>query len=198
VNARRAFTLVELLVVMGIISVLMVLVAPAFTNRKSADDMTNAANGIKGLLETARTYAKANNTYVFVGFAEVDASVDSSVSPQVAGNGRVAVAAVVSKDGSRQFQYVTSGQGSDWSANYSNGAHLIAVGNLQVYENLHFLVTFPPWIPSVSTHKNMARYQPIQRDPPSGTITNYCLGNAAYNSATPFTWPLGSSLGSGQ
>ena len=189
--------MLELLVVLSIMILMTVLVAPAFTNRKSADDMTKAADGIKGLLDTARTYAKANNTYVFVGFAEVDASRNPSDSTQVAGNGRVAVAVVASKDGSRQFQYVTSGQGSDWSANYSNGAHLLAVGNLQVYENLHFLVTFPAWLPSVSTHKNMARYQPIQRDP-SGTVTNYCLGNAAYNSATPFSWPLGSAQGSGQ
>jgi prepilin-type N-terminal cleavage/methylation domain-containing protein len=190
VNTLRAFTLVELLVVMSIISVLMVLVAPAFTNRKSADDMTKAADGIKGLLETARTYARANNTYTFVGFAEVDASVDSSVSPQVAGNGRVAVAAVISKDGSRQFQYVISGQGSDWTANYSNGAHLLAVGNLQTYEGLHFLVDFGSWTPAAHPTSKMARYQPSN--------PTYTLGNAGSSSVTPFTWPLGSSLGSGQ
>ena len=166
-----------------------VLVAPAFTNRKSADDMTKAADGIKGLLETARTYARANNTYTFIGFAEVDASVNPSVSPQVApGNGRVAVAVVVSKDGSRQFQYVSSGQGSDWTANYSNGAHLLAVGNLQVYENLHFLVNFGSWTPAAHPTSKMARYQPSN--------ATYTLGTST--SVTPFTWPLGSALGSGQ
>ena len=35
------------------------------------------------VLENARMYAKANRAYVFVGFAEVDSSVDPSVSPQV-------------------------------------------------------------------------------------------------------------------
>jgi type II secretory pathway pseudopilin PulG len=184
----RAFTLLELIIVLSIIILMTVLVAPAFTNRKSADDVTNAANGIKGLLETARTYAKANNTYAFVGFAEVDASVNPSVSPQVAGNGRVAVAAVTSKDGSRQFQYATSGQGSDWTANYSNGANLLAIGKLQTYENLHFLVNFPSWAPSAHPTSNMARYQPSN--------ATYTLGTS--NSSTPFTWPLGSSLGSGQ
>ncbi len=167
---------------------LTALVVPAFTNRKSADDVTNAAYGIKGLLETARTYAKANNTYVFVGLAEVDSSVDSSV-PQVAGNGRVAVAAVVSKDGARQFQYATSGQGSDWTANYSNGTHLVAVDKLHVYENLHFVpVNFPSWAPSSHPTSNMARYQPSN--------STYNLGTSS--SVTPFTWPLGSPLGSGQ
>src|SRR2546429_4150409 len=121
---RRAFTLLEMLVVMGIIATLMVLVAPAFTNLKSAGDVTNAVYGIQGLLDNARTYAKANNTYVFVGFAEVDSSVDSSVTPQVTTGstpyGRVAVAVVASKDGTRQFQYATTNQGNDWTANYAN------------------------------------------------------------------------------
>src|SRR4029453_10247992 len=126
-RSRTAFTLIELLVVMGIIAILMVLVAPAFTNLKSGSDFTSAVYGIQGLLENARTYAKANHTYVFVGFAEVDPSVDPSVSPQTPSPpyGRVVVAAVASKDGTRHFNYATTGQGSDWTANYSNGTHLI-------------------------------------------------------------------------
>src|SRR5205823_9978474 len=59
---RRAFTLLEMLVVMGIIAILMVLLAPAFTSIKSAGDVTGAAYAIKGVLDMARTYAKANNT----------------------------------------------------------------------------------------------------------------------------------------
>ena len=99
----RGFTLLELLIVVGIIGLLLVLIAPAFTSMKTGADFTNAVYGIQGLLGNARTYAKANNTYVFVGFAEVDSSVDPSVSPQVttgpAPYGRVAVAVVASKDG---------------------------------------------------------------------------------------------------
>src|SRR4029077_15769741 len=125
----RAFTLLELLIVVGIIGLLLALIAPAFTSMKTGADFTNAVYGIQGVLENARTYAKANNTYVFVGFAEVDSSVDPSVSPQVttgpAPYGRVAVAVVASKNGTRQFAYATSNQGSDWTANYSNGANLI-------------------------------------------------------------------------
>ena len=66
--SETAFTLLELMVVVSIIAILMVLVVPAFTNLKSAGDVTSAAYTIKGVLDTARTYAKANNTYTWVGF----------------------------------------------------------------------------------------------------------------------------------
>ena len=92
---------------------------------KSGSDFTNAVYGIQGVLENARTVRKANRTYVFVGFAEVDSSVDPSVSPQVTTGspyGRVAVAVVASKDGTRHFQYATSGQGADWQSNYADSS----------------------------------------------------------------------------
>ena len=190
---RNAFTLLELMVVIGIIAILMVLVVPAFTTLKSAGDVTDAAYGIQGLLENARTYAKANHTYVFVGLAEVDASVSSSVSPQITTGttpyGRVAIAIVASKDGTRQCQYATSNQGSDWTSNYANGSNLIAIGKLQTFENLHFLVNFPSWTAAAHPNSNMARNQP--------TGTQYTLGLSTSTSVTPFTWPLSSSLNSG-
>ncbi len=188
------FTLLELLMVIGLIAILLVLIAPAFTTIKSGTEVTTAIYGVKGLLENARAYAKANHTYVFVGFAEVDSSVDPSVSPQITTGdtpyGRVAVAVVASKDGTAQYQYATTDQGNDWTANYANGAHLIAVGKLQTYENLHFVpVDFGSWSPTAHPNSKMARYQPT--GPP------YILGNALSSSVTPFTWPLGSLLGSG-
>ena len=66
-KAQHAFTLLELLIVIGIIAVLLVLLAPAFTTIKSGTDITSAAYTIKGALDTARTYAKANNTYTGSG-----------------------------------------------------------------------------------------------------------------------------------
>src|SRR5439155_26363881 len=74
------FTLLELLIVIGLIAILLVLIGPAFTTMNSGSDVTRAIYGVKGLLENARAYAKANHTYVFVGLAEVDSSIDSSVS----------------------------------------------------------------------------------------------------------------------
>ena len=74
----RGFTLLELLIVVGIIGLLLVLMAPAFTYIKGGTDVTSAAYTIKGVLDTARTYAKANNTYTWVGFYEDDVSQNSS------------------------------------------------------------------------------------------------------------------------
>jgi type II secretory pathway pseudopilin PulG len=85
-----AFTLLELVIVVGIIALLLVLIAPAFTTIKSATDVTNTAYTIKGALDTARTYAKANNTYAWIGFA-------GSIGSNITGN--VAISVVASKDG---------------------------------------------------------------------------------------------------
>src|SRR5204863_2839723 len=93
-----AFTLIELLIVMGIIGVLLVLIAPAFTSMKGGTDVTSAAYTIEGVLDTARTYAKANNTYTWVGFYEEDVS-QVSMTPAAAGIGRVVMSIVASKDG---------------------------------------------------------------------------------------------------
>src|SRR5207248_2850199 len=133
VQRKRAFTLLEMLVVMGIIAILMVLVAPAFTNLKSAGDVTGAAYTVKGVLDTARTYAIANNTYTWVGFFEEDVS---STMPGTPGVGRLVMSIVASKDGTMMYAppltpTVTLTAGS-----------LIQVGKLSKIDNIH-LKTFP-------------------------------------------------------
>src|SRR6266480_3325744 len=97
-HARRSFgfTLIELLIVIVIIAVLLVLIAPAFTTIKGGNDVTSAAYTVKGVLDTARTYAKANNTYTWVGFFEEDVS---STTPGTIGVGRLVMEIVASKDG---------------------------------------------------------------------------------------------------
>jgi prepilin-type N-terminal cleavage/methylation domain-containing protein len=91
-HRRRSFgfTLLELLIVVSIIGLLLVLIAPAFTTIKGGTDVTSAAYTIKGVLDNARTYAKANNTYTWVGFW---GSIGSNVT------GSVALSVVASKDG---------------------------------------------------------------------------------------------------
>src|SRR5437870_3113062 len=157
------FTLLELLIVVGIIGLLLVLMAPAFTYIKGGTDVTSAAYTIKGVLDTARTYAKANNTYTWVGFKEVDVSQYASVSPQTGGTGRVAMAIVASKDGTRGYDITNTNlpSPSAWT-NYNNGANLVAVGKLEHLENVHLAG-------AVTMAGNMAR--------PNIYSNNYIIGN---------------------
>ena len=126
------FTLLELLIVVGIIGLLLVLIAPAFTTIKGGTDVTSVAYTIKGALDTARTYAKANNTYVWVGFFEENAS-QASTDPATAGTGRIVVSIVASKDGSEVYTSVDSPP-ADMD---STGTKLLQVGKLIKLENMH-------------------------------------------------------------
>jgi len=103
---RSGFTLLELLVVGGILIILMSLLAPAFRQIKGASDISNAAYAITGALERARNYAMTNNTYVWVGFYEEDltASLPTSATPAYPGKGRLVLATVASRDGTRIFE----------------------------------------------------------------------------------------------
>jgi len=202
-NSARAFTLLELVLVTGVIVIVVAFVTPTFTGIKGGSDVSKAAYDIVGMLEQARAYAMRNNTYVFIGLTEVDDSVDAWVTPQVTTTanpyGRVALAVVASKDGTRHFQYATAGQGADWQANYVDstkpeyhGSHLTALNKLQRFENLHFLVEFGSWTQAAHPTSSMARSLPSA----SGTWS-YTLGNPKCISVIPFTWPLGSALNDG-
>jgi len=188
---EAGFTLLELLVVIALISMLMVLALPALSGIKAAGNATKAAYDLAGTLEQARAYAMANNTYVFVGIAEVDSSVDPSAKPQVATadpaiGGRVAVAVVASKDGTRGYD-VTSGSlpNPAWSGP-NLAANLVAIGKLQRFENIHLAPKFS----TITNGGGTTR--------PSVSSGNYQIGNTNCTSVTPFDWPPGSSTGSGQ
>lgn len=103
---RAGFTLLELLVVIGVVVLLMVLIAPAFTSVKGSNDVTSAAYTIKGVLEQARTFAMANNTYVWVGFYEENSTAlaPTNATPPYPGVGRLLLAAVYSTDGTKIYQ----------------------------------------------------------------------------------------------
>lgn len=96
--SRGGFSLVELLVVLVIASILSALAFTAFNSIGKADNLNAATSNVSLLLEQARAYAMANNTYVFVGFAETDGSALPN-GPQTAGIGRVALQAFASLDG---------------------------------------------------------------------------------------------------
>jgi hypothetical protein len=124
------------MVVIGIITVLMVLVVPALTNLKSADDVTNAGYTIKGVLEKARVHAKANNTYTWVGFYEEDITALSPTNapPPYPGKGRLVLAVVASNNGTTSCE--------DPASTTANRIPLIAsqiqqIGPLARVENIH-------------------------------------------------------------
>src|SRR5947208_9576588 len=130
-SREGGFTLLELLIVVGIIGLLLVLIAPAFTYIKGGTDVTSDAYTIKGVLHTARTYAKANNTYTWVGFFEEDVS-QSSTNPATAGTGRIVMSIFASKDGTIIYyplapQYLTM--------------RLIQVGKLTKFDILNLRIT---------------------------------------------------------
>ena len=91
---------------MSIIALMLILVAPAFTNIKTGNDITAAAYTITGALEQARNYAMANNTYTWVGFYEEDttASTPTNTAPPYTGKGRVLIATVFSTDGTKIYE----------------------------------------------------------------------------------------------
>jgi len=173
------FTLVELLIVVGIIAVLLVLIAPAFTYIKGGTDVTSAAYTIKGVLDTARTYAKANDTYTWVGFYEEDVS-QSSTSPATFGVGRLVMSIVASKDGTTVYDPNNLAT--------IDATKIIQVGKLTKIDNVHL------W-----THTDIPSGTGDTFDTRPSVASTYCVGNSSpADSATPFQYPVGNPAPSAQ
>ena len=100
-DGNSGFSLVELLVVMGVIVLLSAFALPALTGLKTAQDVSSGAYAIAAALDRAKTFAVANHTYVWLGFYEEDANstVPSTAKPPYRGAGRVVIASVYSVDG---------------------------------------------------------------------------------------------------
>src|SRR5215469_189862 len=160
VERARAFTLLELVIVVGIIGLLMVLIAPAFTTIKGGTDVTSAAYTIKGVLDTARTYAKTNNTYTWVGFYEEDVSQPSVIpapDPQCTNCvGRLVMSIVASKDGTNVY-------GSSGAATI-DATRLTQLGKLIKLENVHL----PLFAIGSGTGETFDTRPAIQNDPGGG------------------------------
>jgi prepilin-type N-terminal cleavage/methylation domain-containing protein len=182
---RHAFTLIELVVVIAIIAVLTMLLVPAITGLRGATDLTSASYLIKGILEQARTYARINNTYAWVGFYEEDGSIPST-NPPIAGSGRLVISSVASADGTAVY-------GSMPGA--IDPTRLIQIAKLTKIDNLHL----PLLAIGTGTGDTLDTRPALQFEPTAGF--NYSrLGelNAAppntaphTNSQYPFQYPVG-------
>ncbi|CAN5719782.1 hypothetical protein BH09VER1_BH09VER1_34610 [soil metagenome] len=159
-NDRRAFSLIELLSVMAIIGMMTVAVVPAVNSIKGGSTLTKTAYDISGVLEQARAYAMANNTYVFVGLTEVNASNSDSALGQQPGTGRVVLVAAGSKDGTRSF-----GTGN---------SNLVALSKVRRFDNIH-LDSAPP------NTGNMTR---------PAVAAGYQAGSPSFAAESSFQWPL--------
>jgi len=133
---RSAFTLIELVVVIGIIVLLSVLAVPAFTNLRGSGDLTQAADMVAGTLSQARNYAIAHNTYTWAGFYEeaADAATPTNETPPYPGKGRLILAIVASKDGTTGCEDSASNSGSRIPL---LATKIIQVGKLVKIEGVH-------------------------------------------------------------
>jgi prepilin-type N-terminal cleavage/methylation domain-containing protein len=95
-KGSRGFSLVELLVVLGIIAILTSLLLLSVSGMKGSQNLTKATYDIQGVLDQARTMAMATSTYTWVGFFE-----ESAANPGVAGTGQVVISVVSSSDGTK-------------------------------------------------------------------------------------------------
>jgi prepilin-type N-terminal cleavage/methylation domain-containing protein len=163
------FTLVETLVVVTIMAILASIILVSVSGMKGSRDLYKAAYDTQGMLEQARTYAMANDTYTWVGLFEEDPN-----TPGAAGTGQVVMCTVASAGGTNP----------DLPA--SPITRLPSSGLIQV--------TKPTKIPNV--HLTVVPAAAVTRPSLSaGTPANYEVGSGSFqNPASPnssyFLFPL--------
>jgi prepilin-type N-terminal cleavage/methylation domain-containing protein len=192
------FSLVELLTVVAILSVVMVMAIPALSSLKGGMNVTNAAYEIKGILDQARTYAIANNTFVWVGFFEEDGS-QAPTTPAISGTGRIVIATVASKDGTRGYDITSTSLPTPPWTNSNNGSNLTPIERLHRFENIRLAAPGVLNGSGISANANgSVGTGGMQRPGISSSEYVVACGTGAASSVTQFAWPAGQNLGTGQ
>jgi type II secretory pathway pseudopilin PulG len=180
------------MVVVSIMILVAAFVGPAVTSLKSANDVVSAAYTVKGVLEQARTYAMANNTYAWVGFYEEDAS-QPSTTPATPGNGRLVMSVVASIDGTKLYTSGTSGPLDPTNTKLRQVTKLVKIDN--VHLPLFAINT------SGTTGDTFDTRPPIQSDPTAGynysrfgELNNPTPNTAPYTTPLNFGYPIGGSI----
>ncbi len=171
----KGFTLMELLTVISIGCILAMLTVPAVQGLQKGFDFDRSLSAMVDSFNLARSYAIAQNTYVYVGLTELDRKQSLSSSPQVKGTGRVALSIVATRDGTSD---ISSGA----------GANLTQVRQVQTYEALHFASGLFTTSQGSGTGA-MAR---------STALTPVALPLTATGMSKTFSLPLGVSTGAGK
>jgi len=190
----NGFTLLELLIVISIVALLLVLMTPAFTSLKGGTDVTSAAYTIKGVLDTARTYAKANNTYAWVGFFEENVANPTSPNSDAPAVGRIIMSIVASKNGT--MLYTGNLTNSVILDGPPNQTALIQIGKLVKIENLHLkTLSAATSTPPPDTFDTRPAVSSTAAQIGNDASTDPSTPTAPPNPALTFHYPVGISPG---
>ena len=124
---KSQFTLIELLAVIGLLSVLIGIFAPAFSRMLVGSKVDQMASNFKTGMEVAQSKAVASRKYVAMILPNKYDSLNSKLRPYCNGGYRLAY---VKKDGNA-WKFVSWVPGSNWS-NIADGAMLV---NIQARKN---------------------------------------------------------------
>jgi prepilin-type N-terminal cleavage/methylation domain-containing protein len=104
---RGGFSLLELLVVLAILAILATVTIPSISGLNGSGKFNQALSQVTGILEEARSYAVAQNTFVWVAFYPVNASQLTGSQNDPSGD-HLIVATFASNDGTDPINW-TSG-----------------------------------------------------------------------------------------
>ena len=183
-DGKTGFTLVEML---AVLTLMAIVVTPLLVASLGVVDMTRGVDQVAGVLERAASYARSDNTYVWVGFFEENVGAPS-VNPAKAGVGRVVISTVASKDSTPIVDPFGHGTQID-------PARLVQVGKLLKLENFHFADVSPPLNPDQGGGGDCWDTRPEVR---TAQKTSRIGGSSPSSTIFPFTYPVGSGVAAAQ